>query len=543
MTDDGVARSSALMASGTLVSRVLGLIRASQLAAVIGLTGLSADAFSVANTLPNNFYLLLAGGILNAVLVPQIVRSTSHADGGHDFVNRLLTLSLVLMGAATLGATALAPLWVWIFSDTQNPQARALAVAFAFICLPQIFFYGLYTLLGQVLNARGHFAAYMWAPVVANLVSLAGLLAFRFSSLPLEAAPGQWTPAMIWLLAGTATVSILAQAVSLIPPLRRAGFRFRPTWGFRGVGLGTASRVAIWTFAAVALSQAGFAVTSRVLTRATRLADDLGVVAAGKNSYDNAFLLFMLPHSLITVSLATALFTRMATAAHSGDRKAVVHDLGRGLRLPAPILVPVGLAGFAFAPLVTAVFFTTSSAAQTDAVAGVLSTMLVGVAPFGWLYLINRVYYAYEDARTPFYLQVVVTGSATAVNLFAATLPVDRTGIWVGVGQTLSNVLAAGIGFVLLRRRLGRLGLGVTVRTYVRLVVASAAAGAIAVGGLHLVSDRIEGSRLMSLAALAGFGMAYVLLTWAIAHRMRVREVEELLAPVLRRLPGAGRAR
>ena len=196
---DGLGRSSALMASGTMVSRVLGLIRASQLAAIVGLTGLTADAFSVANTLPNNFYLLLAGGILNAILVPQIVKASGHADGGEDFVNRLLTLALILMAAATMLITATAPLWVRVFSDTQDDQSRGLAVAFAFLCLPQIFFYGLYTLLGQVLNARGHFAAYMWAPVVANVVALAGLLIFRFADLPLGAPPGQWNSGMIWI--------------------------------------------------------------------------------------------------------------------------------------------------------------------------------------------------------------------------------------------------------------------------------------------------------------------------------------------------------
>ena len=66
------------MASGTLVSRILGVVRQSMLGIVIGITGLAGDAFSVANTLPNSINLLLAGGVLNAVLVPQIIKAAGH---------------------------------------------------------------------------------------------------------------------------------------------------------------------------------------------------------------------------------------------------------------------------------------------------------------------------------------------------------------------------------------------------------------------------------------------------------------------------------
>jgi putative peptidoglycan lipid II flippase len=536
MSGDGVARSSAIMASGTLVSRVLGLVRTQQLAAVVGVTGLTADAFSVANTLPNNINLLVAGGILQSVLVPQIVKASTQGEAGEAYVDRLITLSLALMAGLTLVATLAAPGLVWVMSDTQDAQARSLAVAFAFLCLPQIFFYGLYTLLGNVLNARGHFAAYMWAPVLANVVALGGLLAFRFGGLPLQAAPGDWNAGMIWLLAGTATLSIVAQGVCLIIPLRRIGFRYRPRWGFRGVGLGGASRVAFWSFLAVLLSQVGFVVTSQVLTRATRLADQEHIVAAGKASYDYAFLLFMLPHSLVTVSLATALFTRMSASAHAGKTRDVVADFNRGLRMPAPILVPISVAGFVFAPMVTAIFFFGEPLAKTNAVAGILTAMLVGLVPFGWLYLVNRAFYAYEDAKTPFRLQIVVTVLATAINLYAAIGPVRYTGIWVGVGQTVSNLAAAAYGLELLRRKLGPLRLGLTLRTYVRLIVASLAAAALTVAPVWMLRSHLSESRLLQLLALAVMGGLYLSLTWAFAHRMRVAEVGELLAPVLRRV-------
>ena len=156
--DVRLARAGLVMAAGTLTSRVLGLIRVSLLGGIIGTTGLAADAFGVANTLPNQFYLILAGGILNAVLVPQIVKSMTHDDGGQEFVNRLVTLALMLLVGATVLVTVAAPLLVMAFSKVRSGPAFHLAVAFAFICLPQVFFYGLYTLLGQILNANNRFA-------------------------------------------------------------------------------------------------------------------------------------------------------------------------------------------------------------------------------------------------------------------------------------------------------------------------------------------------------------------------------------------------
>ena len=200
MTDASLARSSALMALGTVASRLLGFVRTSTLTAVIGI-GLAADTFDVANTLPNQFYLLLAGGVLNAVLVPQITKAATHDDGGHEFVNRLLTISFAIIAVATVVITALAPFLVRLFSAGWDEEALELATAFAFICLPQVLLYGLYTLLGQVLNANGRFAAYMWAPAVANLVAIVGLVVFRlaFGKRPaeelydLDKDPGQLT--------------------------------------------------------------------------------------------------------------------------------------------------------------------------------------------------------------------------------------------------------------------------------------------------------------------------------------------------------------
>lgn len=544
MSDSSLARSSAVMALGTVASRLLGFVRAVILTGVVGV-GVAADTFQVANTLPNQFYLLLAGGVLNAVLVPQIIKAAAHDDGGHRFVNRLLTLSIAIIAVATVVVTALGPFLVRLYSENWDSQDLRLATAFALICLPQVLFYGLYTLLGQVLNARGHFAAYMWAPALANLVGIAGLLWFRWQ-YPSQAPVDAWTPQMVAVLAGTATLGVAAQAAALVLPLRRSGFRFRPVWGFRGVGLRSASRVAGWTFAAVAVSQVGFIVTSKVTTRAGTLLKSAHEVGAGNYAYGQAFLLFMLPHSLITVSLVTALFTRMSTAAHAGRRGEVTADLGRGLRMPAVVLVPATLAAVLLGQQAVHVLFPLNSREATSAIAEVMIAMMIGLVPFGWLFLIQRVFYAFEDAKTPFYLQIVVTGVATVFNLVAAFVDPLRTGIVVGIGQTVSNLAAAVVGFVLLRRLLGPLRLRSTVRMYARMTAATLVAGIftwLVVLGLSAVLPQTRAADLVQLVVGGGVLTAGALLA---AHRLRVTEVSELLDPVLRRVsarrgPGGGR--
>ena len=541
MSQSSLAHSSAVMAAGTVASRVLGFGRTVALGWILGV-GVVADTFNVANTLPNSFYLLLAGGVLNAVLVPQITKAAAHGDGGHTYVNRLLTLSFTVLVGATVFVTALGAVLVRIFASSKwDEQALTLATAFALLCLPQLFFYGLYTVLGQVLNARQHFGAYMWAPAAANVVQIAGILYFRFA-FGTQVPISQWTPAMVAVLGGTATLGVAVQALCLVPPLRRIGFRYRPVWGFRGAGLRSASTVALWTFAAVGVSQLGFIVTTRVLTGAGSLLQDAHEVGAGSFAYGAAFLLFMLPHSLVTVSLVTALFTRISNSVHTGDRAEVLGDFHRGLRLPAVFLVPATVAGIVLGAPAVRVAFAGNSVDETNAIAGVMVTMMLGLVPYGWLYLIQRVYYAYENARTPFYLQLVVTVVATVVNLLAALVDPKATGPVVGIGQTLSNLAAVVVGFVLLRRLLGPLRLRDTARLYVRLVIAAVFAGVLAfaaASGLAALLPHTASGQLSWAATVVQLvvgGVVLVAAYLALAHVMHVREVGQVLDPLLRRV-------
>jgi putative peptidoglycan lipid II flippase len=522
------------MASGVIASRILGVVRASMVLAVVG-TLAAGDAWDVANTLPNIVYLLLAGGVINAVLVPQITRAASHADGGREYVDRLLTVSISALAVITVVFTLGAGLLVRLYSSsTWAADTRSLSIAFAFICMPQIFFYGLYTLLGNVLNARNHFVAYMWAPVLANVVAIGGMV-FFLVAFPQQVKPVGWTSPMVWVLAGSLTAGIVAQALVLVVPLWRSGFRYTPRWGFRGVGLRTASTVAMWAFAALGVSTLGFIVTSKVTTYAGQAGSLAGLKVPGKISYSNAFLIFMLPHSLVTVSLVTALFTRMSKAAGAGNLDEVRRDVDRGMRLTAVATVPATVGAFVLGFAATATLFYGVSATESRGIAEVMMAMMVGLVPFGILFLLQRTFYAFEDAKTPFKLTVVVTGIATLANLASLLLPLRLIVVGVGAGQALSNFVGLALGLVLVRRRLNGLPLSEVTRTYVRLGVASlvAAAGALVV---QLGLAQVIQGRLYSPVCLVAGGLVFAGVYVAAARKLHVHEIDDLAGPVVERV-------
>lgn len=546
-TVQSVGRSGAVMAAGTLASRLAGMLRTALLAAVIGTSGLAADAFTTANTLPNSLYLLLAGGTLNAVLVPQIIRARTRPDAGEDFVNRLVTAAIALFLLATVVLTVLSPVLVRLYFRTTDEQALQLATVFAFVCVPQVLFYGLYTVFGQVLNANGRFAAFTWAPLVANVVAIGGLAWFWLAGLPRGAEPGSWTPQMVAVLAGTATLSIALQAAALVVPLRRLGFRYRPRWGFRGHGFAAVSDVAKWSFGSIVVVQVGYWVTTNVLTNASDEGARRGLEAvAGIAAFNPAQLLMMLPHGLVTVSLVTALYTQLSEAASREDHATVMRHHEQGLRIPAPLLLPVVALVLATVPLVTATFFVGNTLPDTEAIAAVLVGLFGGVVPLGWVYLNDRVFYAQQQTFWSFRTQCVVTGISVTIALLASTLPPERTATVLAFGQTFAYVVGAAVGWAVLRRQHGRIGLRGAGVVYLKVGV-PAVVTAVVLGlairalfpdfgverGVHAL---VQGSLVLGVA-----GLVELAVTWGVAHLLGVREVGRLVGPVARRVRGLRR--
>jgi murein biosynthesis integral membrane protein MurJ len=538
-----VRRGAALMASGTAASRVLGLLRQMVLASAIGATGQAADAFSVANKLPNVLYMLLAGGVLNAVLVPQVVRAYRRRVG-QEYVDRLLTFGFVVLAAATLVLTLFAPFLVRLYADPCSNAQIGLATTFAYWCVPQMFFYGAYALLGQVLNARGSFGPFMWAPVVNNIVSIAGFALFIATFGVAEAGStitiaSEWTVSQTTLLAGSATLGVIAQAVVLIPALRLAGVHYRPRWGLRGSGLGRAGTVASWTLVGLAIGQVGYVVGSRVASQAPGAAGvldtckPLGAVA-GNAAYDWAFLIFMLPHSLVTVSLATALFTRLSGQAHERDVDGVRSTLSSGLRVVALFTVIATAVIVVLALPITQIVLWTSGPSQVHAVAPVVVAMIVGLPAFGAWSMCQRVFYAYEDARGMVPIQVVMaTIVAGGALLGRAVLAPESWVVGVGLAMSASYLVGALMALWLLRRRLRTVDGPRVLRIHVQALFGGLVAAAI--GGLVMLvlSRTLPRTNISALVECVVVGTVMGLAYLVLLRLMRVAELDALLRPLM----------
>ena len=155
------------------------MVRDIAIVAAIGF-GVFGDTYSVANTVPNIIYILIAGGALNAIFIPQLVRHMGDdTDGGKIYADRLLTLVAVILLGVTVLVVALAPLIIGIYGPSAwSSDDVNTAVLFARFCLPQIIFYGLFAMFSQVLNARKQFTAPMYAPIVNNVVVIITALLF-----------------------------------------------------------------------------------------------------------------------------------------------------------------------------------------------------------------------------------------------------------------------------------------------------------------------------------------------------------------------------
>lgn len=465
-----LGRASAIIGAGTLFSRITGLVRSLVLVAVIGSYGSrAADAFSIAATLPTNVYELLAAGVITGIIVPQIVKAAAHTDGGSRYVSKLLTLGAVVLVAATALMMAIAPVLVWLYAASWGPQQHALAVAFAYWVLPQLLFYGLFALLGEVLNARKVFGPYSWAPTVNNLVSIAGFGVF----LAVFGGPftelSDWDAGMIALLGGTATLGIALQTVVLLFFWKRTKLHVRPDFRWRGIGLRHIGTLAWWTFLAVVVGQVAGIVQSQVVT-----------IASGKASVSvmiYAWLIFMLPHSIVAMSISTTYFTRLAEDVTAGRLDRVGPNLDESIRAIALFAFGFTAAIAAASVPLTRVF--TNSAEGAVAMAWVLCAYLIALVPFGVLVVLRRAFFAFQDTRTPFvfsFVQAVLAAIGAVIAVIAVylgILPLAFLAAAVALAQSLSTYVQLPVALRLLRRHTDTAALHPTWRALGRFALAA----------------------------------------------------------------------
>ena len=545
---DRVLANSAVMAVGTVFSRASGFIRSALLVAALG-ASLHADLFNIANTIPNMLYILLAGGVVNAVLVPQLVRTMKQdPDGGDAYANRIITLAGLFLGVVTVVLVVAAPWVMSVFLDPAYAREclsaqRDSIIDFARLCLPQVFFYGMYVLIGQVLNARGRFGPMMWAPIANNAISIVVLVIYLVVFGPAQDLYGAFSPGQELLLGLGATAGIAAQFLILVPYLRATGFHYRPRFDFVGTGLARTFQLGVWTVLFVIVNQIAYTVVVRLASGGTSAVACDGAHAGGATGYtvySMTFLIIMVPHSIITVSLATAILPRLAARAADGDLAAVSRSLSATMRSALALVIP-------FAALLPVV--ATDSAHllwgygagrdDYDLFAPPLALFGIGLVFFTVHYLVLRGFYALERNAQVFWIQCVVAVVNIAVAI-ALVHGVDELGTASALVLAYAAAYLAGatLSYFMLSRRLGGLEGASLVRFLLRLAVATVLAVAAAGGSAYLLHDMLDGgSWLAAVLTLAVSGLAGGLVLVGTARVVGLTELTSMVDTITRRLP------
>ncbi len=562
-----ILSSSAVMAAGTVVSRLSGYVRSILLIAALG-SALHADLFNIANTIPNMLYILLAGGVVNAVLVPQLVRAMKvDSDGGDAYTNRIITLAGLFLFVVTAVLVVAAPLVMSVFlsSAYDSPELaahRQSAIDFARFCLPQVFFYGMYVLVGQVLNARGRFGPMMWAPIANNVISVLVLIAYLLSFGPardvcddpgLAVAPyntviGPFSLGQEALLGLGSTLGIVVQFLVLVPYLRAAGFRYRPRFDFRGSGLSHTLRLGIWTVAFVIVNQIAYAVIVNLASDGTAGALDAGCQEAAKATgytvYSSAFLLVMVPHAIVTVSLTTAILPRLSAYAADLDLASLRRTVAATLRTTLALVLPFSMVLPVVAREISQVVWGYGAASNTYGnFAPSLALFTPGLLFFTVHYLMLRGFYALERTRTVFWIQCIVSATNIALAIaFIHQVSAQNTSPALVLAYAGAYAVGASCSYLLLRHVLG----GLETPTLLRFILRMFLAAGLATGTAYLLtrllrsvfdSPTVPTSALTAVVVITVDAIVFV----AFAKLLRITEVSEITSLVTNRLPRGSR--
>ncbi len=538
-----VAAASKWMALGTIFSRLTGFLRAFLIVSAIG-QQLNGDIFDSSNSIPNALYILVAGGVFNVVLVPQLVRAMKNdEDGGDAYANRVITLGLLVLSIATLVLILLVPVLVRLlfghsFFTPDFADQKSSAFLLMALCMPQVFFYGAFVLVGQILNARGRFGPMMWAPILNNVVSCAmvGIYIVAFGT---SRASGGFSTKESLVLGIGSTAGIAVQAIALVPYLRRAGFHYRPRFDFRGVGLGHTFRLGMWTLFFIIVNQIAFFTITRIGNHANVEAARTGGGGGGSSAYNFGFLISQVPHGIITVSLATAMMPTLSSLAADKLLPRMRLELGRTLRLALVIVTPLAVA---VACLGQELALVATSFGANKGHTAILGHTIQGFAPamvfFTIHYVMLRGFYATENTRTPFFVQVVisVTNIGFAVLLSSLVEP-NNVSTMLALSFGAAYLIGSACSVTLLSRRIGRVFDAEMIRFVIRMTLACLVAAAVMLGAAYLVNSLLVdkstygGAALIAISGGALGAGAFVLA----ARLMRIGELAYLGDSLLRR--------
>jgi putative peptidoglycan lipid II flippase len=481
-----LVRSTAAMAVGTTLSRVTGFLRLAAMAYALGVAETRlADAYNVANNIPNIVYELVLGGVLTSVFVPVFVRqlNTRSREEAWDAARAVLTTALIVLLLVMIAGIVAAPWVVRLYTvRVPSPQREAvqeLATLFLQFFMPQIVLYGLGAVATGLLNAHRRFAVPMFAPILNNLVVVATFLTFAF--MPGEPKPETITLAQKLVLAIGTTAGVAAMTLTLWPSLRRIGFRWRWRFDPRNEAVRSLIKLSGWAIAYVVINQIGLLV---VIVLA-------GQEAGGYTAYYAAFIFFQLPHAIFSVSIMTALLPGLSEDWVRGDRTDFRADLARGVRASAFVVIPAAAGYLVLSEPIVRMLLQhgVAGAKSTELVSGVLRVFSLGLFQFSTFMLFLRAFYAMQDTRTPALINVFAVGLNTAAN-FALFPLLGVPGL--ALGHASAYTFAAVTAGVVLRRRLGGIE-GPALSRAMAKILAGTAASAAAAWGMATLVERSAG--------------------------------------------------
>lgn len=531
-SDEQVVRSTGSMAIATLLSRITGFIRTVLIGSMLGPA--VGSAFQTANTLPNLITEIVLGSVLTSLVIPVLTRAEKEdPDRGAVFIRRLFTLTLTLLTIVTVLATLAAPLLTRMQLDANGEVNVYLSTSFAYLLLPQIFFYGLFSLFMAILNTKEIFRPGAWAPVANNIVSIAILIMYSLvpGHLDPAAQTGVFDPHVVLLGLGS-TLGVVVQCAIMIPPLRRAGIDLRPMWGI-DERLKQFGGMAVAIVVYVAISQLGYIITTRIAS-----ASDAGAPLI----YSNAWLLLQVPYGVIGVTLLTAIMPRLSRNAAGGDDKAVVNDLTLATKLTFIALIPIIIFFTGFGPAIAQALFQWGAFGSEDAelLGLTLSFSAFTLIPYSLVMLHLRVFYARENAWTPTYIIAGITLVKIVLSMaspLVATSPANVV-ILLGAANGFGFVAGALIGVILLRRKLGSLGFATVMRTTGWAVGASLVGLAVALLVSYLLPQPTDA--YIQILKLAIVGIIFLIVTGFVLSRSGLPEVQNL-GRMFARIPGLSR--
>lgn len=510
--NDGVeatGRGAAIATAGTAISRATGLLRLGATTYALGVTeSRLADTYNLANTTPNMILELIIGGVLSSVLLRTYIEVKAK-DGQEEawrFIRRVTKATMLLLAAVGLLVVVAAPAIFRLYTISVEGDDRAAQQALGTFLLqlfvPQILFYGLSYISTGVLNAHRRFGIPMFVPALNNLAVTGSLLWFA-SSIPESLRSPQMVPTKGILILGLGTTAGVAlQGILPFFYLRRMGLRLGPRDGLKDPRFGRLLKMSSF--------MVGYVATNMVsLWVALILA---GRVTGGVASYQYAFVFFQLPHGLLAVSIATAIFPAMTEKAVAGNHSDFAKELNRGLRGVAYFVLPAVAGYVAIAPQIVALLLEhgVTTEASTDLVSTVLRVWAPGIFFFSTFYVLLRGFYALGDTKTPMFINLVGLAVNVGFNLSVVALVDDPSLQIAGLaaGHGTSYIVASALA---LRAISGKIGTSPAVGYFPALAKMTLASVATGIGawlgaqGAALVVDgsSVTGLLLQVIAATA----------------------------------------